>query len=177
MEFAPSSSAAGGYWSLGAVPTDTSHVASLWVYLPHGFSATTCILDVNNGGSVNETQTAADQSVTGRWQRVSLLFEKHGDETYTGFEVSGANLPAYICCWQFESGSTVTSYIPTTTGPATRNIDLLSNVLPGPGGYGSGAIEFADLAMTSAQVTDYDIESTIADVLPSATIAWTRISN
>lgn len=177
MEFAPSASEAGGYWSLGSPPESASYVASVWVYLPPGFSATTCLLDVNNGGSLNETQAVVDQSITGRWQRVSLLFNEQGNTTYTGFAVSGANLPAYICCWQFEPGSTATSYIPTTTGVATRDADVLSNTLPGAGGYGNGAIEFADLEMVSAQVTDSDIEATIANVLPAATIAWTQISN
>lgn len=177
MEFAPSSTAAGGYWSLGGVPTNTPYVASVWIYLPLGFSATACLLDVNNGGSFNETQAAVDQSVTGHWQRVTLLFNGRGSDTYTGFEVNGANLSAYICCWQFEAGSVATSYIPTTTGAATRDADFLSNSLPGIGGYGTGAIELADLGMVSAQVTDADIDAAIAGVLPSATIAWTHISN
>ena len=177
MEFAPSSTAAGGYWSLGAVPTNTPYVASVWVYLPRGFSAAACALDVNNGGSFNETRAIVDQSVTEHWQRVSLLFNKQGSDTYAGFEVSGGSLPAYICCWQFESGSTATSYIPTTAGAATRDADVLSNSLPGIGGYGIGTIEFADLGMVSAQVTDADIDAAIAGVLPSAAIAWTHISN
>ena len=135
------------------------------------------VLDVNNGGSLNETRVMVDQSITGRWQRVSLLFEEQSGDTYTGFEVEGANFPAYICCWQFEPGGTATSYIPTSTGAQTRDADILSNMLPGAGGYGSGAIEFSDLAMVSAQVTDDDMNATIAGVSPVATIAWTQISN
>lgn len=177
LEFAPSSTPAGGYWSLGSVPAGTPYIASIWVYLPAGFTAATCMLDVNNGGSFNEMQAMVDQNVTGRWQRVSLLFDRHGGETYSGFEVSDGNLPAYICCWQFEPGGLATSYIPTKAGAVTRDADLLSNALPDAGGYGSGAIEWADLSMVAAQVTDADIDAAIARILPSATIAWTHIAN
>ncbi len=44
------------------------------------------------------------------------------------------------------------------------------------GGYGHGAIEYATLAMLDGQVTDADITSVIAGVMPVAAIAWTRIT-
>ena len=60
---------------------------------------------------------------------------------------------------------------------ASRDADFLSNILSGAGGYGGGAIEFADLGMAAGQVTDDEIYAAIAAVLPAATIAWTQISN
>jgi hypothetical protein len=45
------------------------------------------------------------------------------------------------------------------------------------GGYGRGALEYASLGMVQGQVTDADINAAIADVLPAATVAWTRITN
>jgi hypothetical protein len=45
------------------------------------------------------------------------------------------------------------------------------------GAYGQGAIEYANLAMVQAQVTDENIYDAVADVLPVATIAWTRITD
>ncbi len=45
------------------------------------------------------------------------------------------------------------------------------------GGYGQGTIEYASLEMVHGQVTDDDIYRAIADVLPAATIAWTRITS
>jgi hypothetical protein len=45
------------------------------------------------------------------------------------------------------------------------------------GAYGFGTIEYASLAMVQGQVTDSDIAAAIADVLPVAAIAWTRIEN
>lgn len=45
------------------------------------------------------------------------------------------------------------------------------------GGYGVGAIEWGDLAMSIGQITDTDIDNAIVSVMPAATIAWTHISN
>lgn len=47
----------------------------------------------------------------------------------------------------------------------------------GPAGYGQGAFQYASLAMLTGQVTDADITTAIAGVMPTASIAWTRISN
>ena len=45
------------------------------------------------------------------------------------------------------------------------------------GGWGSGLLQYADLAMLQGQVTDDDIRAAIVDTMPAATIAWTRIAN
>jgi hypothetical protein len=47
----------------------------------------------------------------------------------------------------------------------------------GAGGWGVGAIEYASLAQVESQVTDADIDAAIADTVPVAVTAWTRISN
>lgn len=47
----------------------------------------------------------------------------------------------------------------------------------GQGGYGTGIIQYADLAMLTGQITDKDILNAVTSVLPVATTAWTRISN
>ena len=66
----------------------------------------------------------------------------------------------------------VTAFRPQGTGIA----DVSGWNAPA-GGWGGGRIEYASLAMIAGQVTDADIHAAIADVLPAATIAWTRISN
>jgi len=85
---------------------------------------------------------------------------------------------------QVEQSSAATSYIPTSGTAATRDADAVSNTQPGTGGYGglapsqtAGAIEYADLVMVQAQVSDGDIDAVIAATMPVATIAWTRITN
>jgi hypothetical protein len=45
------------------------------------------------------------------------------------------------------------------------------------GGYGLGAIEYASLEMVQGQVTDDDIYTAVAAVLPVAAVGWTRITN
>lgn len=45
------------------------------------------------------------------------------------------------------------------------------------GGYGHGAIEYASLEMVQGQVTDADIYTAVAEVLPVTAIAWTGIAN
>ena len=45
------------------------------------------------------------------------------------------------------------------------------------GGIGVGAIEIASLSMSLGQITDADIYTAVASVLPAATICWTKIIN
>jgi len=45
------------------------------------------------------------------------------------------------------------------------------------GGYGEGAIEYASLALMAGQVTDADISTAVASVMPAAAVAWLRITN
>ncbi|MBS0558421.1 MAG: hypothetical protein JSR21_00020 [Proteobacteria bacterium] len=66
----------------------------------------------------------------------------------------------------------VTAYRPSDSG-----IALVGGWRSPVGAYGSGAIEYASLAMVQGQVTDADITAAIANVLPVAAIAWTRISS
>ncbi|HEY7579410.1 MAG TPA: hypothetical protein VH855_17590 [Acetobacteraceae bacterium] len=66
----------------------------------------------------------------------------------------------------------VTAYRPLGGG-----IAMVSGWCSGSGAYGQGAIEYASLAMVQTQVTDEDIYNAVADVLPVATIGWTKIAN
>ena len=45
------------------------------------------------------------------------------------------------------------------------------------GGYGVGALEWAELSQSLGQITDADIDNAIVAVLPVGTTAWTRVSN
>jgi hypothetical protein len=66
----------------------------------------------------------------------------------------------------------VTVYRPIGSGIA------MVNGWGGPaGGYGRGTLEYASLDMVQGQVTDDDIYTAVANVLPAATIGWTRITN
>jgi hypothetical protein len=71
----------------------------------------------------------------------------------------------------------VIAYRPASSGIAS--VAGWGNGQPGcgAGAYGVGAIEYATLSMVQGQITDADIYQTIADVMPVAALAWTRISN
>jgi hypothetical protein len=66
----------------------------------------------------------------------------------------------------------VTAYRPVGNG-----IAMISGWGGSAGAYGRGAIQYASLAMVQGQVTDDDIYSAVADVLPVAAAGWTRITN
>jgi hypothetical protein len=66
----------------------------------------------------------------------------------------------------------VTAYRPSGAG-----IALVAGWGAPVGAYGTGAIEYASLAMIQGQVTDADITAAITAALPVAAIAWTRIEN
>ena len=65
----------------------------------------------------------------------------------------------------------------TAFRPAGSGIAQVSGWNAPAGGWGSGQIQYASLAMVAGQITDADVHAAIADVMPAATIAWTRISN
>jgi hypothetical protein len=66
----------------------------------------------------------------------------------------------------------VTAYRPSGSGIAT-----VAGWGAFAGGWGVGSLEYAALADVSGQVTDSDITSAIAGVMPVASIAWTRITD
>jgi hypothetical protein len=66
----------------------------------------------------------------------------------------------------------ITAYRPVGSGIAT-----ISGWGGSAGGYGRGAIEYASLDMVQGQVTDADIYTAVAGVLPVAVIGWTRITS
>ena len=51
----------------------------------------------------------------------------------------------------------------------TQNLSL--------GGWNNGALQYGDATLIEGQITDAQIFATIANCLPTATIAWTRLSN
>jgi hypothetical protein len=113
----------------------------------------------------------AVQRLTGR---VPAIFEPMRTSDTGGYTIGGigyglaggwGNMALPFQCF-------VTAYRPTGSG-----IALVSGWSCQLGGYGAGAIEYASLAMVQGQVTDSDIIGAIANVLPVAATAWTRIEN
>jgi hypothetical protein len=67
--------------------------------------------------------------------------------------------------------SFVTAYRPNSGGVPT-----VAGYGTGAGGYGQGAIEYADAASVTGAALDAEIMAAIAGVMPVCGIAWTRIS-
>jgi hypothetical protein len=65
----------------------------------------------------------------------------------------------------------------TAYRPLGGGIAMVSGWCCAGGAYGQGAIEYASLAMVRAQVTDQDIYNAVSDVLPIASIGWTKIAD
>jgi hypothetical protein len=114
---------------------------------------------------------AALQGLTGR---APVVFEPMRTTDTGGYTLGGmgygsaggwGNLSLPFQCF-------VTAFRPSGTG-----IALVSGWTCSMGGYGIGALEYASLAMVQGQVTDGDIMAAVAEVLPVASIAWTRILN
>lgn len=65
----------------------------------------------------------------------------------------------------------------TAFRPLSEGIGLVGGWSTSAGGYGCGALEYADLSLMSPAISDSDIFAAVASVMPAAAIAWTRISN
>ena len=65
----------------------------------------------------------------------------------------------------------------TAYRPLGQGISSVSGWGGNGGGYGKGAIEYANVDMVAGQVTDSDIYTAIAETIPLACVAWTQISS
>jgi hypothetical protein len=132
------------------------------------------------------TRAALALALTNLTGRTPAIFEPANTEDTGGYgtEAQGGGGMGYCVAGGYGSLQLpfqcfVTAFRPIVGGIAqvTGYGDIAANTLPGAGGYGVGAIEYADLGMAATQVTDAEIDVAIAAVMPAATIAWTRISN
>jgi hypothetical protein len=120
------------------------------------------------------TRTGVVQALTSLTGRKPKIFEPlnptdtGGYNSYTlGYGTVGGygteNLP-----FQFF----VTAYRPNATP-----VSNAGGYGRGPGGYNRAPMFYANATQIPGTVTDQNIYATAAAVLPTATIAWTRISN
>ena len=131
------------------------------------------------------TRAALALALTNLTDRPPAIFEPANTEDTGGYgtEAQGGGM-GYCVAGGYGSlllpfQCFVTAFRPVVGGIAqvAGYADVGANTVPGAGGYGAGAIEYADLQMAATQVTDAEIVATIIAVMPSATIAWTRIAN
>lgn len=65
----------------------------------------------------------------------------------------------------------------TAYRPLTEGIAFVGGWATSAGGYGFGSLEYADLSLMAPVVGDSEIFAAVASVMPTAAIAWTRISS
>jgi len=63
----------------------------------------------------------------------------------------------------------------TVTRPPTLGLGALAGYDTPNGGYGEGAIAYADLSLLPGHVTDEDIQATLCSLMPLNAVAWLRI--
>lgn len=63
----------------------------------------------------------------------------------------------------------------TASRPPTPVISMLAGYGTSNGGYGAGAISYADLSILPGYTTDASIQATLSSLLPVNAVAWLRI--
>ncbi len=126
------------------------------------------------------TRPAMMQRLTALTGRAPIIFEPAMPLDTGGYSVGGVgygvaggygNLDLPFQCF-------ITAYRPRGGGIASvAAYGNAGSFLFGAGGYGVGAIEYADMSMVQGAVTDDDINAAVASCASVATIPWIRISN
>jgi hypothetical protein len=123
------------------------------------------------------TRAGMIQAITDLTGRVPTVFEPaytldtRGYGVACGYGVAGG-YGSLLLPFQFF----LTAFRPTGLGVASvAGCGTIGGFNGMPGGYGVGAIEYANPSMFVPPVTDTDILNVINDVRSAATIAWTRI--
>lgn len=65
----------------------------------------------------------------------------------------------------------------TAYRPLSQGIAFVGGWTTSAGGYGSGALEYADLSLMAPIIGDPEIFAAVAYVMPAAAVAWMRISS
>jgi hypothetical protein len=157
-----------------------AYTFSVWVYVPstHGWTNWTLGLDYNDvdieWGSVN---TTFDD-----WVRVTLspTLTASRDRLDINLRINGSSVAAsgtYVYLWgaQLETGSSATSYIPTTSAAVTRaadqNINFISNVAESE--YSAYSTTGTYAAEDRVQVVSPSAEVTFSIASPCV-MSWTQ---
>lgn len=126
------------------------------------------------------TRAAVDQALFDLTGQHPIIFEPANATDTGGYNIGGVGynvaggwgsilLPfqAFITAFRPAGGgiASVSGYGNIAQGIASTG---------GLGGYGVGAIEWADLEQITGAITDADIYATVAAAMPIATIGWTR---
>jgi hypothetical protein len=119
------------------------------------------------------TRAGLVAALTNLTQRAPAIFEPLNATDTGGYNVNlGYNLAGGYGSRHLPFQFFVTAYRPNDTP-----VSNAGGYRSGPGGYGAAPMIYADAAELSGAISDAEIYSTAAAVLPTSTIAWMNISN
>jgi hypothetical protein len=113
----------------------------------------------------------ATMALTGR---AVQIFEPRNATDTGGY---GANTLGYGVCGGFGSLTLPYQFFVTVSRPNAAPFSGAGGYSVGPGGWNAEPLMYVDAAEIPGVVTDADIFATIAGVLPTNAVAWTRIAN
>lgn len=119
------------------------------------------------------TRAALIQALKNLTGRVPVIFEPLNATDTGGYNI---NL-GYNTVGRYGSMNLPYQFLLTAYRPNNSSISNASGYNEGPGGYDMVPLYYADITGFSGAVTDEEIYAAIAAVVPTASIAWTQISN
>lgn len=119
------------------------------------------------------TRASVEQALMALTGRAPAVFEPLNATDTGGYNVNlGYNTSGGYGSMTLPYQFLLTAYRPNNT--PVSNAGAYND---GPGGYNAGSMFYADAAQFAGTVSDSEIYAAVAAVLPTATIAWTQISN
>jgi len=121
------------------------------------------------------TRAALAEALTDLTGQAPAIFEPGNSTDTGGYDLGGCGYDAaggYGAPFEMPYQCLVTAYRPHLGG--IPGVDGYDGSI---GGYGQGALEYADPSQILGAVTDQDILDLIVATIPAATVAWTRITN
>jgi hypothetical protein len=119
------------------------------------------------------TRASVISALTNLTGRAPEIFEPFNASDTGGYNV---NL-GYNTAGGYGSANLPFQFFVTAFRPDNTPISNAGGYGRGPGGYRTAPMFYADAAEFQGNISDADIFAAVAAVLPTATIAWTKISN
>ena len=119
------------------------------------------------------TRTGLIEAVTNLTGRSPMVFEPLNASDTGGYNVNAG----YGVAGGYGSLTMPFQFLLTVYRPTDLPANHAGGYGVGPGGYGDAPMFYASAAELSGNVSDAEIYTTIASVIPTSSIAWTKITN
>jgi hypothetical protein len=124
------------------------------------------------------TRAAVVSAITDATGRAPIVFEPANTMDTGGYGTLQTSCGlAYGAAGGWGSLALPFQFFVTAHRPASAGIASVCGWGGSVGGYGTGCLEYADLQMLAGRITDVDICTATALVLPAGTVAWLRITS